>query len=138
MGWVLEQLQTSVAAHRVGNVNEQCVRNGIARVLQQRVNDLFGVVAGGSSIPQSQWGDAVGVDVLRGTLEFGEGCNFVTALLRQGVIDIKQQGLVALHNQGSFGHAHTCSVVGSEPGSMTSTPAIRLMVNVRTSPPRWS
>ena len=81
MGWVLEQLQSPVAAHRVGNVNEQCVRNGIARVLQQRVDDLFGVMARSASVPQSQWGDAVGVNVLRGTLKFGKRCDFVTALL---------------------------------------------------------
>ena len=81
MGWVLEQLQTSVAAHRVGDINEQCVRNRVARVLQQRVDDLLGVVAGSASVPQAQWGDAVGVNVLRGTLKFGKRCDFVTALL---------------------------------------------------------
>ena len=69
---VLGQLQPAVAVHRVGDVDQQRVRHGVAAEADQRVDDLLGVVAGGAGVPQPQRGQPVGVDVLGGALELGE------------------------------------------------------------------
>ena len=62
---VLLQAQPPVAGHRLGDVDEQRVRDGVAGVGQQRVDDLLGVVAGGAGVPQAERRQPVGVDVLR-------------------------------------------------------------------------
>ena len=49
---VLDELQPPVAIHRVGNVDEQWLRDGEPRVSFQHVHDLFRVVPGGAGVPQ--------------------------------------------------------------------------------------
>ena len=49
---MLGQLQTAVAVHRVGDVDEQRVRHGVAAEPHQRIDDLLGVVPGGARVPQ--------------------------------------------------------------------------------------
>ena len=69
---VLLQPQPAVARHRLGDVDEQRVRDGVPAVGQQRVDDLLGVVAGGAGVPQAERRQPVGVDVLGAALELGE------------------------------------------------------------------
>ena len=66
------QLQAPVAAHRVDDVDEQRLRDGVAGEADERVDDLLGVVPRGARVPQRQRGDAVGVDVLGGAFQLGE------------------------------------------------------------------
>ena len=105
-------------------------------------------MAGGARVPQAERGDPVGVDVLGGALELGEGCDGAAAGLRLLVVDLEQQGLVGLDDQGPVGHA-TPSGVGSDgrwslsplsPGSSSSsaTPVMRWTAKVWTSSSRWS
>ena len=104
VGRVHVKLQAPVAAHGVGHVDEQGVRHGIARVAQEDVHDALGVVAGGARVPEAERGQAVGVHVLGGALELGEGSDRVAAVGGQGMVDLQEQGLVALHDQGAVGH----------------------------------
>ena len=100
---VLLQPQPAVARHRLGDVDEQRVRDGVAAVLQQRVDDLLGVVAGGARVPQPERREPVGVDVLRRPLELGERRDRLAAVGGLLVVDLEQQRLVALDDQGSVG-----------------------------------
>ena len=104
VGRVHLQLQASVATHRVGDVDEERVGHGIAGVTQQGVDDPLGVVSGGAGVPQTERREAVGVDVLRCAFELRKRCDRVAALRRQRVIDLEQQSLVALDDQGPIGH----------------------------------
>ena len=106
---VLDQLQAAVAGHRVGDVDQQRVRDRVAGVLEQDVDDLLGVVAGGARVPQAQRGQAVGVHVLRGALELGERGDRAAAGLGLVVVDLEQERLVALHDQGTVGHVDSSS-----------------------------
>jgi hypothetical protein len=65
VGGVVEELQPAVAVHRLGDVDQQRVRHGIAGELDQRVDHALGVVAGGPGVPQTQRGQSIGVHVLR-------------------------------------------------------------------------
>ena len=102
---VVEQLEPPVAAHRVGDIDEQSVRHGVAAVAEQRVDDLLGVMPGGAGVPQSERGEPVRVDVLGCALELGERCDGEAALLGQIVIDLEQQSLVGLDDERSVSHA---------------------------------
>ena len=101
---VLLQREAAVAVHRVGDVDEQRVRDGVTAVGDQRVDDLLGVVAGGAGVPQAERGEAVGVDVLGGALELGERRDGPAGGLGVGVVDLEQERLVALDDQGSVSH----------------------------------
>ncbi|MGY3681879.1 hypothetical protein ACVWXU_005502 [Streptomyces sp. TE33382] len=101
---VLGQGEAPVPRHRLGDVDEQGVRHGVAGVLHQRVDDLLGVVAGGAGVPQPERGEPVRVDVLGRTLQLREGCDHPAAGLGLLVIDFEEQRLVALDDEGS-GHA---------------------------------
>ena len=52
------------------------------------MHDLLGIVAGGSGVPQGEWGDAVGVHVLRGAFELRKGRQGVARLLGLLVVDL--------------------------------------------------
>ncbi len=104
MRGVVGQLQPAVACHRLGDVDQQRVRHRVAAVLQQRVDNLFCVVPGGPRVPETQRREAVGMHVLRRSLEFGEGRDSPTAFPGQFVVDLKEQGLVGLHDQRSVSH----------------------------------
>ena len=106
VGRVLLQPQPAVARHRLGDVDQQRVRDGVAAVLQQRVDDLLGVVAGGARVPQAERREPVGVDVLGRALELGERRDRLAAVRRALVVDLEQQRLVGLDDEGSVrGHA---------------------------------
>ena len=98
---VLLQPQPAVARHRLGDVDQQRVRDGVAAVLQQRVDDLLGVVAGGARVPEAERRQPVGVDVLGRPLELGERRDRLAAVRGALVVDLEQQGLVGLDDQGS-------------------------------------
>ena len=103
---VLLQPQPAVARHRLGDVDQQRVRDGVAAELQQRVDHLLGVVAGGPRVPQAQRRQPVGVDVLRRPLELGERRDRLAAVGGALVVDLEQQGLVALHDQRAGSGIH--------------------------------
>ena len=116
MDRVLLQPQPAVARHRLGHVDQQRVRHGVAAVLQQRVDDLLGVVAGGPGVPQPERGQPVGVDVLGRPLELGERRDRLAAVGGALVVDLEQQRLVGLDDEGSVvihGHRSAVIAVGS-------------------------
>jgi len=65
---------------------------------------LLGIVAGGPGVPQPEWREPVGVDVLGAALELGERRDGAPALGRDRVVDLQQQGLVGLDDQGAVVH----------------------------------
>ena len=83
------------------------MRNGVTRVANEGVDDLLGVVTCGPRIPQAQGSQAIGVNVLRCPFEFGEWGNGAAAVSGLRMVDLEQQRLVALHDQGAVGHALT-------------------------------
>ena len=101
---VLLQAQPPVPRHRLRDVDEQRVRDRVAGVAQQRVDDLLGVVAGGAGVPQPQRGQPVGVDVLRRALQLGERRDRLAAVGCAFVVDLEQQGLVGLDDERAVMH----------------------------------
>ena len=69
---VVGDLQPAVARHRLGDVDEQCVRDGVAGVPQERVDHLLRVVPGSPGVPQPEESEPVNVDVLGSALQLGE------------------------------------------------------------------
>ena len=102
---VLHQLQPTVPGHRLGHVDQQRMRHRVARVLQQHVDHLLGVVPGSPRVPQPQRGQPVGVHVLGSSLQFGERCDRPSARGGLIVVDLQQQRLVALDDQWSVTHS---------------------------------
>src|SRR5699024_86069 len=74
------------------------------REVDERGNDLFGVVACGARVPQPQGGEPVGVDVLRGALELGEGGDGAPRVARAGVVDLEKERLVGLDDERTVRH----------------------------------
>ncbi len=105
VGRVLLEAEPAVAGHRLGDVDQQRVRYGVAAEREQGVDHLLGVVAGGACVPEAERGQPVGVHVLRGALELGEGCDRLAAVLGTLVVDLEQEGLVGLDDQGAVVHA---------------------------------
>ena len=101
---VLVEPEPAVARHRLRDVDEQRVRNGIAAEGQQHVDHLLGVVPGGARVPQPQRRQPVGVDVLGAALQLGEGSNRLATGISLFVVDLEQQGLVRLDDQGAIIH----------------------------------
>ena len=110
---VVGQGEPAEAVHRVGDVDQQRVRHRVARVAHQRVDDLLGVVPGGAGVPQRERRDPVGVHVLGGALQLGERGDRRPAVLRQRVVDLEQQGLVRLDDQGAVTHQALVPLPGS-------------------------
>ena len=142
---VVLQAQPAVAVHRVGDVDEQRVRHGVAGEAHERVDDLLGVVARGARVPQPERRQPVGVHVLGRALELGEGGDRLPALGRHRVVDLEQQGLVALDDEGSVsGHRALQRPDGSAASwswpsaSRSATPVMRWTEKVRSSCRRWS
>ena len=100
----LHELQAAVARHGVDDVDQQRLRHGVPRVRDQGVDHLLGVVPGGARVPQRERGDAVGVDVLGRTLEFGERGDGGAGLRGELVIHLEQERLVGLDDEWSVGH----------------------------------
>ncbi len=101
---IVGELQPPVAGHRLGDVDQQRVRHCVAAVLQQRVDDFFCIVAGGPRVPQAERGEAIRVDVLRRTFEFGERCDRPPTLRGEVVLNLEEKRLVRLDDQWSVGH----------------------------------
>jgi hypothetical protein len=101
---VLVEPEPAVARHRLRDVDEQRVGHGVPAVGQQRVDDLLGVVPGSARVPESERGQPVGVHVLGGALELRERCDGLAALTAEVVVDLEQQGLVGLDDQGAVRH----------------------------------
>ena len=123
MDRVLLQPQPAVARHRLGDVDEQRVRDGVAAVLQQRVDHLLGVVAGGAGVPEPERRQPVGVDVLRRPLELGERRDRLAAVRRALVVDLEQQRLVGLDDEGSVIHCSSATAPSAGPGRPRRWPA---------------
>ena len=157
VGGVLLQPQPAVARHRLGDVDEQGVGHRVAAVLQQRVDDLLGVVPGGARVPQPQRRQPVGVHVLGRALELGERCDRLAAVGSTVVVDLEQERLVRLDDEGAVGHRTSVrrGWVGArrgrvcrpadKPGRSPSqaqpigrTDVIRCTANTRVSSARWS
>ena len=102
---VVEQLEPPVAVHRLGDVDQQGMRDRIAAVLEQRVDDLLGVVTGRPGVPQAERGQAIGVYVLGRTLQLGERRDGTPALVGVLMVDLEQERLVGLDDERSVGHA---------------------------------
>lgn len=87
------QAHPPIPGHSFGNVNEQGLRRWEFGVGVEYVDDLFGIVACRSCIPERKRGDAVGVDVLGCALELGEGGKRRPCLVRLGVVYLQQNSL---------------------------------------------
>src|SRR5918996_1668145 len=98
------QAEPAVACHRLGDVDEQGVGHRVAGECQQRVDDLLGVVAGRAGVPESEWREPIGVDVLWRPLQLRERRYGATARVGLVMVDLEEQGLVALDDQWSVGH----------------------------------
>ena len=103
VGGVGEELEAPVAAHRLGDLGEQGVRHREARVGDEGVDDRLRVQARGARVPQGQRRDPVGVDVLRGALQLGEGGDGAAGLTGPGVGDLQEDGLVGLDDERAVG-----------------------------------
>ena len=105
VGRVLVEPQPAVAGHRLGDVDQQRVRHGVAAEGEQHVDDLLGVVARGARVPQPERREPVGVDVLGAALELGERGDRLAAGVGLLVVDLEQQRLVRLDDQGAVVHS---------------------------------
>ena len=128
VGGILDQLQSTVAGHRVDDVDQKRLRHRVAREADQGVDDLLGVVAGRPGVPQCQRGDPVGVHMFRGALELGEWCDRGAGGVGSLVIDLQQNRLVGLHDQRAVGH------VRHYPSSADITDVTRCTANSRIRP----
>ena len=103
---VLLEPEPAVAGHRLGDVDEERVRDCVAAVLEQDVDDLLGVMPGGAGVPEAQRRQPVGVHMFGGALELGERCDGPTAVLGAVMVDLEQEGLVGLDDRaGHRSHA---------------------------------
>ncbi|MPM77988.1 hypothetical protein SDC9_124998 [bioreactor metagenome] len=93
--------QPPVPVHRLGDIDQQRARHRVARIGQQHVDDLLGVMARGPGVPQAQRGEPIGVDVLGGPLQFRERGDRQPALVGQRVVHLEQERTVRLHDQRS-------------------------------------
>ena len=101
---VLLQPQPPVPVQRLGDVDEQRVRHGVAAVAQQNVDHLLGVVPGRPCVPQPQRRQPVGVHVLRRPLQLSERRNRLPAVVRVRMCSLEQKRLVRLHDQRPVRH----------------------------------
>ncbi len=114
---VLRQGEPAVAVHRVGDVHEQGVGHGIPAVRDEGVDDLLGVVSRGAGIPQAERSEPVGVHVLGRAFQLGKRCDGPARRLSVRVVDLEQECLVALNDQGSVSHGVSINAIagGSVP-----------------------
>ncbi|GAA3050149.1 hypothetical protein GCM10020000_33630 [Streptomyces olivoverticillatus] len=75
----------------------------------ERVDHLLGVVPGGPRVPQTERRHPVGVDVLGGPLQLGEGRDGTPARIGLLVVDLEQERFVRLDDEGSV-HARPFAV----------------------------
>jgi hypothetical protein len=114
---VVGQGEPAEAVHGVGDVDQQRVRHRVAGETHQRIDDLLGVVPGGAGVPQRERGDPVGVHVLGGALQLRERRDGRAALAGQRMVDLEEQGLVRLDDQGAVTQRRNAFLQGSaQPG----------------------
>src|SRR5699024_9938243 len=133
---IREQLQTAVPVHRVGDIDQKRVRDGVAGGVDQRRDHRFGVVARGARVTQPKVGDPVGVHVLGCPLQLGERGDRGARGVRMRVRDLQQEGLVALDDERAVGHPSRLRALRPDPGG---SPGVRLPVPGRMSarPQPW-
>ena len=104
-GTVIRSLdhEATVTADGLGHVDDHRLRDRELGVLLERREHVGRGVAGGARVPQAEARDAVGVDVLGGTLQLGEDGQVVPGILGVGVGDLEQHGAVALHDERTVG-----------------------------------
>src|SRR5207237_1170225 len=92
-------LDAAVAADEFGDVGGEV---GGQRELAEAAQDVdhgVGGQAGGGSVPQRQGGEAVGVDVFGAFLQLGERGEGVAGLGVTRIIDLDQNGAIALDDE---------------------------------------
>ena len=109
---VLDQLEPAEPVHGVGDVDEQRVRHRVPGEPDQRVHHLLGVVPGRPGVPQPERGQPVGVHVLGGALQLRERGDRGPRVGGGRVVDLEQQGLVGLDDEGAVGHGRAGSRAG--------------------------
>ena len=88
----------------LADVDQEGVRDRVPGVLEQDVDHLLGVMAGGPGVPESERRQPVGVHVLGGAFQLGKRCDGPTCSHGVGVVDLEEECLVALNDQGSVSH----------------------------------
>src|SRR5665648_732406 len=91
--------------------------HGVTAVGDEGVDDLLGVVPGSAGIPQAERSQPVGVHVLGRAFQLGERCDSPACRLSVRVVDLKEECLVALNDQGSVSHGVSINAIagGSAP-----------------------
>ncbi len=120
---VLGEGEAAVARHGLGDVDEQRVRDGVAGELDERVDDLLGVVPRGPGVPQAERGDPVRVDVLGGPLELGEGGDGPARGTGELVVDLEEECFVALDDERPV-HKRPFPTWGGCPGADGQTSSL--------------
>ena len=67
------------------------------------MDDGFGVQTGGPCVPQRQWSDPIGVDVLGRALQLGEGRDGAAGVVGAGAGHLQEDRLVGLDDEGAVG-----------------------------------
>ena len=93
--------QPAVASDRFADVDGDTLGNRKLGVFLERFDHLLGAVAGGAGVPEPESGDAVGVHVLGGSLEFGENGEIVSGVFGKRMPDFEKHGAIALHDHRS-------------------------------------
>ena len=119
---MLVQPQAAVARHRLGHVDQQRMRHRVAAEGQQDVDHLLRVVAGSPRVPQTQRRQPVGVDVLRAPLELRERSDRLAARVRLLVVDLEEQRLVRLDDQGAIIHKRSILRTAASTGRRSPGP----------------
>ncbi len=101
---MFHQLEPAVAGHGLDHIDQQRLRYRVTRIVDQRVDNLLGVVAGRAGIPQRQRCHPIGVHMFGCAFEFGERCDRLPRGIGLLVVHLQQQGFVALHDERSVRH----------------------------------
>ena len=72
------------------------MRNGVARIFKKSIDYLFGIVASGAGVPESEVSESVGMNMFRRAFEFSEWRDCAAAIGREWMINIKEERLIAL------------------------------------------
>ncbi|GAP54876.1 hypothetical protein AHiyo6_14410 [Arthrobacter sp. Hiyo6] len=102
--WILLQPQPAVPGHRFLDVDQQRVGHREPGILQQCVQDALSIQACRAGIPEPQRGETVTVHVFGCAFELGECGDGVPCVGGLLMVYLKQDGFVALDNQGAIGH----------------------------------
>src|SRR5262245_37012879 len=84
---------------QIAHIHQDVLRHRVFRKLDERCGHTFCRQASCRGIPQRQWRNAVGMDVLRAFFQFGKGANSRASRFVEGVVHFQQQCMIALDNQ---------------------------------------